>query len=307
MNRIKISCTLILYLLSVVSCIREDLAPCPQNMNHLQFEFSYDGMRELHDDELYMADVYVFDHDDRLVARQEIANPVISHIYTADFNLETGDYSIVVWFNQVAPYSTRGFEAIRSAKQEAEMHLDVPSDRCISAILPTQLYGFQKFESMNNKGDQHITIPLTENTNRINLTVRGLAKNEHTYSYSIADNNGNYYFDNTFAPCEEFQYTTTTHFGDSNVLTSSLTVLRLAENRHPKLSFRDVTTGKTIYPYRPGQIHDLIEMISIAYANGPRIDFDKTHVYDIVISFDSNMTVSIIVNGWELTLDEREL
>ncbi len=302
-----ISGILVLCLLSVISCIREDLSPCSSGLNNLQFVFTYDGMREIQYGELYQADIYVFDQNDRFVARQEIINPLFGHIYTVDFNLEAGDYSFVAWFNRIAPFSTSELGTTRSAKREAELFLDLPADRCVNTILPTQLYGSQEVETHRDKEPPFITIPMTENTNRINLTVNGLHKTDHLYTYSITDTNGSYYFDNSFAPCEMFQYTTTAHFSEGNALTSSLTVLRLAENRHPKLAVRDTTTGELIYPHHHGQIDDLIEMILTAYANGPQVDFHQTHVYDIVISFGVDMAVSITVNGWKLSIDEREL
>ncbi len=314
MKAVKISsipAALIMCLLSVVSCIREDTSACPMDMYLLQFKFSYDGARALQEGELMVADIYVFDRNDRFVARQEIANPVIGNVYTADFKLDAGNYSFAVWVNRVDPYSiapnTGEFQAMRPAKREAEMRLNLSADRCVRSIIPTQLYGSLVFESVLDRGDQLFTIPLVENTNIINLTVRGLARTAHVYTCTITDNNGNYYFDNTFAPCEEFQYTATASFDDSDALKSSLTVLRLAESHHPKLALRDLTAGEMVYPYHPWQTDDLIGMILKAYANGPRIDFDKTHVYDIVISFNTDMTVSVTINGWKLTQDEMEL
>ncbi len=310
MKAVKISGlpgALIMCLLSVVSCIREDIGTCPQ----LQFKFSYEDTRALQDGELRVASIYVFDRNDRFVARQEITNPVIGEVYTADLKLGQGDYSFAVWVNGVDPYSiapdSGEFEIMRPAKREADIHLNMPADRCVRSIIPTQLYGSLDFKSMPGKAGQLFTIPLVENTNIINLTVRGLDRTAHVYTYTITDNNGNYYFDNTFAPCGEFQYTATARFDDSDELKSSLTVLRLAENRRPKLALRDLTAGNTLYPYRPGQTDDLIEMILNAYAKGPRIDFDRTHVYDIILSFDTNMDVTVSVNGWKLIFDEQEL
>ncbi len=314
MKAVKIpalSGALIACLLSVVSCIREDVSACPQDTYRLQFRFSREDTRALREGELRVANIYVFDRNDRFVAQQEIASPAIGKVYTADFTLDAGNYSFAVWVNRVDPYSitpnTGEFPAIRPTKREAEMCLNLSADRCVRSILPTQLYGSLVFESIPGKGDQLLTVPLVENTNIINLTVRGLAPTAHVYTCTIADNNGNYYFDNTFAPCEEFLYTATAHFDDSDALKGSLTVLRLAESHHPKLALRDLTAGEMVYPCRPGQTDDLIEMILNAYANGPRIDFDRTHVYDIIISFDTNMAVSVTVNGWELTPDEQEL
>lgn len=310
-NLSNISGALILCLLSLVSCIREDNSSCPSEIYRLQFEFSYDGTRALQEGELSVADVYVFDGNDLFVARQQIANPVIGDVYTADFELKAGNYSFVVWVNRTDPYFTvpgpgdPGMAFL--ARGEAEMRLNVPADRCVRTTIPTQLYGSLAFESTPGKKGRILNIPLTENTNRINLTVRGLAKTAHVYTYTITDDNGNYTFDNAFAPCGEIRYTATTGFGDSDELKSSLTVLRLAEGRYPKLTFRDSTTGEMIYPYRPGQTDNLIEMILKAYANAPRVDFDRTHVYDIVISFETDMSVSVTVNGWKLTLDEQEL
>ncbi len=306
-----ISAALALCLLSVVSCIKEGISPCPQDTHGLQFKFSYEDARVLQDGELRVANIYVFDRNDRFVAQQEIANPVIGEIYTADFRLDPGNYSFAVWVNRIEPYSTTpnpgGFQVMRPEKREAEMRLNLSADRCVRSIIPTQFYGSLVFESVPDQGNRLFTIPLVENTNIINLTVHGLSKTAHVYNCTITDSNGNYYFDNTFAPCGEFQYMATAHFDDSDALKSSLTVLRLAENRHPRLAIRDLTSGETIYPCRPEQTDDLIEMILSAYANGPQIDFDRTHVYDIVISFDTNMAVSVIVNGWKLTLDEQEL
>ncbi len=308
----SILATWVLCLLSLVSCIREDTGACPGDGYRLQFRFSLEDTRALQDGELKVANIYVFDRNDRFVAQQEIVHPVIGNVYTADFRLDPGNYSFAVWINRVDPYAITPnageFGIARPSKREIEMGLNLSADRCVRSILPTQFYGSLVFESVLDKGDQLFTIPLVENTNRINLTVLGLAKTPHVYTCTITDDNGNYYFDNTFAPCGEFQYTATAHFDESDALKSSLTVLRLAESHHPRLAIRNLTTGEMIYPCRPGQTDDLIQMILSAYANGPRIDFDKTHLYNIVISFDTtNMTVSVMINGWKVTFDQTEL
>lgn len=73
-------------------------------------------------------------------------------------------------------------------------------------------------------------------------------------------------------------------------------------DRSPRFTFRNATNGAELFT------GNLVEIIRTAYsAATEQVDFDKTYVFDIVLSFDAEMNVTISVNGWIYTPNVTEL
>ena len=283
--------------LSLSACIQEDMSQCG---SEVQICFSYNddvGSRSIDSGELKKAMLYAFDSDNQLTYVQEILDPELDVFYTIILDPDT--YSFVVWFNPVAPYAITPMEIGTTLKSEGQLSLEIPSTRRVqgSAVefLPL-LYG-QKEEAIQKNEDNVVTIPVSENTNRINITVRGLIPTTHTYHVSIEDANGVYTFDNDFDDsCPTFSYVAETQYAtDSDILKASLTVLRLAEDRPtPTLTIQDMDTGEILYPFCDETPDNLIELLQKLY---PHNDFSKNHLYNIDIKFDET---AVWINDWQV-------
>jgi hypothetical protein len=147
-------------------------------------------------------------------------------------------------------------------------------------------------------GAQFIHLNLIQDTYRINVTVTGVDSTINATSDHIAkieDDNGIYGFDNDFATCRKFAYTQPCQKIDKQDLKSSLTILRLAANRHPLLSVINQQTREAVLE------EDLVKLIQdAAVANGVTVDFNKMHEFDIKYELISAMEIVIYINGWKL-------
>jgi hypothetical protein len=312
MNRIEsFICLIVCIVFSFSSCIKEDLENCPPETQPLRLVFSYEEAeaQAIRPDELQQATLFVFDGNDNFVTSWSLDSPVLNTSYEPDLKLLPGNYSFVVWFNLLSPYavipSPGDMPAGKTVKSQGKFQLEIPGTRVVNELetsLPLSLYG-NKIESVKENAENIITIPVIQNTNRINITVNGLAPTDHTYRFEITDDNGNYTFDNDFAPCDPFSYISNTRYAPaSSELAASLTVLKLAENRpHPVLKIQDQTTGEVLFPNREGVDTNLIRLLQLIY---PENDFNKTHTYNIDILF---IGTDIVVNGWKLNQSDNEL
>jgi hypothetical protein len=279
----------------------EDACP-PVNFSP-KIVFTCEGENDTEADAIQKATVYVFDKDNNYVKLWSMDNPRFDCEYIMNIDLPAGLYNFVVWFNQNPPYfSMPAFDKtpeVKSGKKDAELSLQIPPDRIINYALPPLFHGSSNEKEIKKK-DQVITIPLTRNTNNIILTVNGLERTNDVFSFNITDNNGCYDFDNNFVPCTEFHYNATATFpAGSSTLAASMTILKLADNRSPRLTFSNRTTGENLFPSYNGQENNLIKMIQQAY-NGKQLDFNSKHTFRITITFTVDMKASVTVDGWKI-------
>jgi hypothetical protein len=283
------------------SCIKEDLTDCPLP---LQVVFSYEddgtGLNAITQNDLKEATLFVFDENENLVTSWSVSNPILGSIYQPDIELVPKKYHFVVWFNLSYPYSYTPNLSGNPTEDEMAFHLDIPAIRRIDESetfsLPVSLYGYQE-DVIKEARVNTVTIPLVQNSNVINLTVSGLTPTTDDYRFSIKDNNANYNFDNEIIACDDFDYTQVVSFSPaSNTLNASLTVMKLAaDHRHPVIAIEQA--GETLFPKRELDKNNLIDLILARY---PDNDFNKRHVYNIEIVFTTDMSVSIIVDGWNV-------
>jgi hypothetical protein len=312
MNRIKYFCTIICVLLSLSSCIKEDLTDCPDT-SLFQLKFTYEGDKNWEANDLKKATIYIFDENDQFVTSWSIESaPQLDKIYRPNINLNPGKYHFVVWFNPVSPYSVFP-ELDKTAvgkirKSQAELLLNIPTKREIDESkvpFPVLLYGHHENVETDLPRENLIVIPLVQNTNTINLTVTGLSHNENTYDISITDNNGNYGFNNVIAPCDQFTYLINTKFqANANVLTASLDVLKLeATHPTPELTIYDHSANTQIFPTPGWPDNNLISLIQSA---NPANNFERTHEYNINLDISKddfgNVSITMSINDWVVIL-----
>lgn len=311
----NISAVLILVstLFAVSSCIKEDLSDCPPESASLRVRFSFDTDDDAGDVNLAgvteKATLYIFDRNNRFVGQSSRNDIVVGQEYELDLNLAPDAYNFVVWINEDTPYYTTPAFSNSSAttdKGNATLKLELPANRTCDFTLPRLRHSKADNEVITGK-DHVIHFPLIQNTNTILFTVNGLKSTSDNYSFNIADNNGVYDFDNNFAYCEAINYTAATTFTQGlDVLNGTMSVFRLTETRSPQLSFKNNTTGQTLYPSYAGQETNLIKLILKAYA-GKTINFDRRHVFRITLNFDAKMSATILVDGWKVNESGSEL
>lgn len=292
------------------SCIRDDFSDCPPELKSFQVVFTYDtpqGPRSFDPAELKMAYLYIFDKKGDYIKTIPFKNPELYRNYPLDIELPADKYEFIVWFNQseifnVASYNSN--ESLTSPLTHQDiLSLNIPSEGYITAVVPLILYGNVENVAITGNGSQVVAIPLEQNTNTVNVTVKGLPQTEHAYFNTITDRNGNETFLNKPAPGKEFSYVAPMSLktaskslkSETPDLYSSLRVLKLYKENQPRLILWDETDKRDLYPGKSGLSNDLIKLILDKY---PDVDFKTTHVFDITLVYDTDMNVTVDINCW---------
>lgn len=292
----------VIWLLLLTSCIRDDLSDCPPESNKVQINFTYDtpyGPRTFEKGELKIAHLYIFNDKGEYINTLTYHSPELYKTYTLDIDLLPGKYEFIVWFNKDEFFDVRSSdsnEIIGNPLNHADiLHLVVPEEGYIATPLPLILYGDVDEKEITGSGHQLVSIPLEQNTNTINVTVKGLPKTGNSYFQVITDRNSNETFRNEPARGTDFHYVAPMSRKAATDLTSSLRVLKLYQENQPKFILWNETEKKELYPGNSGLPNNLIGLILERY---PDVDFRTTHVFDIILTYDTSMNVSVDVRYW---------
>ncbi|NDV82363.1 hypothetical protein D0T87_10285 [Bacteroides sp. 51] len=291
----------------LASCIREDLDGCPPRTSSLRVYFAYNFdyvTRNITGDDIKDVHLYVFDEQERFVLDKWDYGVTLDNNYYMELALEPGSYQFVAWFNEGDSYQinplTDTFVPGETLLAEAQLYLACSSDNQVRTALPHLFFGNLHQAVVIPNEENKFTIPVKQDTYRINLTVEGLTPDANTYASVITDNNGRYHFDNSFAPCQELHYIQQTNFKGNSLATSTV-VLRLADGRNPILKLLNETENRSLFA------GNLMAMIREANKQGAEIDFDTTHVFNILLTFGTDMEVTITINGWSFHPSESIL
>lgn len=305
--------TLTAALLSVTSCIREDMDDCPRHNVRVVVKTYPEVTRAAAIDRYNIgnATIYVFDSNNKYVTAWQGGAYVPGQVYDAWFQLEPGSYHFVVWTNQgpvyTATHTVDDCNAQAPQLEDLTLYMNCPSDRTITDDLPDFHYGTLAGATVIENTQNEFTVVLTPNTYRINITVQGLPVTADRYGFSITDNNSHYTFDNDIVGGRvDFKHYRYTGFGDADELHASMTVLKLTETRTPSFDFSDETIGQSLFS------DDLVGMIKRAYGKqSPQMDFRELFAtvfdYDITLRYDAVLGVTVLINGWAYSNNETEL
>ena len=299
--------TLLVGVLLLTSCLKEDYSNCPEDIR-----VYFDVAPSTSMDDLDQMNLYVFDSDGRYL--QEYHDGHIPDFSPDDYyincsDLLPGKYRFIAWSGKDETcYSTmpEPFVKGKTAFDEALLKLE-----CSGMIIVTALHHLFHSElpaTVMKTKSQRFIMPLAQLTNTIHIRTIGLPADNDDYSFNIIDNNSDYFFDASFANDigdAAFNYISNYSGNALNQPNATLNVMRLEKNRRtPKLLILNKTAGTTIFPAST-HTGDLIELILTA---NPQNNFETTHTYDIIIKFAGDTSViSITVNGWEVLLQNVEL
>lgn len=208
--------------------------------------------------------------------------------------LRSGNYRLVAYAGLTAPYSLSPETLVGGETKFDDMRLNLScrSDGAVTDVPGQLFHGYlPDVDVVISKAGLDTVIPLIENTNRINVTIVGLT-NPEAYRLRIDDTNGDYNLDNSFATVRTIFYTSDLKKDEATSnLTGAFTVLRLKQDRkHAIITLREETSNKVLFEA------SLIDLL----LNIGTLDFDKTHDYNIILTFDLNLNVTATINGWKV-------
>lgn len=296
-------------LVGLISCVRYNPKECVDPRGNVRLvvaiETEATPVRSSSDTRYQIENtvVYVFDADNKYVTscRGEQSN---GEPYEFFLTLEDGYYSFIVWTNFCDIYRTNKTleycDKNAPAMEDLEFFYDHSAHECQTSLLPDLLYGSAArniIADINN----NINVSMHPDTYTINFKVTGLSDCEDNFSFSVTDNNSHYKFDNSIIDGKDnFKHIRTCQ-QIGGELNASIKTLRLTKTRSPLFVFENTTSGDVLYS------DCLIQTILNAYKSaGQTVDFEETFTYDITLSYDVNMDLTISVNGWNYTPKDIE-
>ncbi len=299
-----------LLLTSCHKCVHEDLSKCPQGLDFVFYEPSPTNPTKKHyPDAVKEVRVFAFDEQGRLIREFSQKEIVLSEGYflrtdyyrvgTTDFLAWAGGDLSQLDFSAFVPGKTTREEMIVALKRQVDSYQ--------GAIAPIYVgvpdNGPLTQEGGRNQGSIYDRVPirLTQITNRLNFTVRGLHP-RHDYTIQVVDDNSRYTIAGKIAEDDRFVYKPSDLKKEKTTFTAWMDVMKLEKGRNARLIVTDTTTGKEIFN------ENLVE--GVLLKTGPTGTASTNtldrHVFDIVLIFeyDKNvetyMAVRGSVNNWNI-------
>jgi len=309
MNRTKYFCTIIcLLLLSLSSCIKEDVTGCAQSVSFTFRDSGNDPHWPIGNGDLQSLTVYVFDENDNYIKSIQFTNPGLDTPYTKDASdnpiaLDPGAYSFVVWSNVMpTAYNVDVKQTPPCPRIEDYLSVATQGSRSAgvgivsqTANLPLARLFYSEKDTIVGNGSNNVVFDLFENSNLLNIKVVGLpfSAENSMYTFIVEDSNGKYNFNNDFGDVlHDVAYqTVSTYTAAADTLSAQLTVLKLAQGRQNPPQLVIYEGPNTVTQIFNANLLDLIN---------PSTDFNKTHVYDILIEYRPDGSIVVTINGWKV-------
>lgn len=296
-------------LLSLTSCVGDDLSDCP-TVERLRIRFinglSEDAKPIQYFNVSKLADVFIFDSQGVFYRRLSDTDVIFTPDYVMETTLPAGTYTFISWLNLQSCYETEpvDFQINETSLNDALLHFR-PNADVVETNPHLLFYGSQ--EEVTITGDyQEIEIPMIPDNYQVNFKVTGPLWVGINYQFNIQASNGSYNFDNSFAPSREFDYRNIVSPNENSTLYSEHTLMRLSRERNPMFTLINLYTGDCIYQ------HNLVALIlKLEEARGKNVDFSRDYIFDIELDLKgdtetTNMEASVTINGWRLW-DEEEV
>ncbi|MCD8071878.1 MAG: FimB/Mfa2 family fimbrial subunit [Alistipes sp.] len=281
---------------ALCSCVRDDRDDCPDEEPKVRIVVKTLAEVTRADTDYYNIEnvlIYIFDEQKRFVGTWSGGAYTFGEAYVATLDLDPGTYHFVVWTNQGEIYSG----ATQTQADDLVVALQYNSGGIVAEEIPDLHHGMLADAQVLPQTDNTFQIIIRPNTYRVNFTVEGVDPTDR-YSFSVKDNNTHYMFDNTIVDnMDEIVYLRTAGFTGGE-LTASIKTLRLADDRSPLFELQAVSAGASLHT------GDLVDMIITAYAGiGHTVDFDTEFEFDLTLSFDTQLGLTITVTGWNYVTD----
>ncbi|WP_304251296.1 FimB/Mfa2 family fimbrial subunit [Parabacteroides gordonii] len=306
---------------ALTGCIREDLSHCPpetEGVMRIRFNFLLKKQKSGDKEngptsEVYRADIYLFDTQERFVAHLSDTEGPFGEDYRLEAKLPAGSYTAVAWMNSDAEEleMTSGFIPGQTTLREATLRLrGLPLKTAITRPL---FHGMKENVLIEAGKNAEAIIPIIRNTKEIRLGVR--FKHADGTPCTVPDHRkglkpwlqtteGELDFLNAIHPQPLFRYAPREHSETDNGFDARFTLLRLvqASDVHIQLATPGIDGGgETLHFSRL-----LTDYIRATGAYPTQESLDREESFEILLEFtchpgspdDTWLQVKVTIEGW---------
>lgn len=293
----------------LTSCIKEDRSECNPGVL-LKYDYSLNPeYTNLFGEEVGKVTVYVFDENGFYYDRFSDAGKHLTNDWEMLLPLPPGNYTTVTWGGALGTYRIGETNADETTFQsELKKGVTHISNFMLTAEKDGQplveldgLYHGKVDVTSVFQPEQTTTVSLMKNTKHLTVTVKDrtvgrtrAGEESAPYEVYCTGTNARYMSDNSFGKKAETitnrPYKTYTTPGNA---ISELNLMRLLIGRPFRLVVKS-KDGKSVFD------KDLVQTMMDTGGYTTQEDFDREMRYDVVINMDSDLGITITINGWEV-------
>ncbi|MEG0498846.1 MAG: FimB/Mfa2 family fimbrial subunit [Alistipes sp.] len=249
--------------------------------------------------EVKALEVYAFNTEGIYAANFKIAN--INHgttPFTMPISLPLGEYTFVVWGGTMNTYTIKsnktGKELEIGTSNFTEAQLAIKQQGTVIDYPLDDLY-YGRADHVNLTQQELGThFNLTKNTHLLNITLRGVDA-PHT-DVSCTASNGQFNFDNSLSESASMiQYKPFERKENTEELVAKFSILRLLSDSDCRLKVRNTATNEELY--NENLVKQILKLPNINSDD----DLDRHGNYNIVISINPYVGVTVSINGYIVT------
>lgn len=293
-------------------CTKEDLSMCSPG---LQLKFSYLHNKQgvnLFGAEVNQITVFVFDETGHYYGTFSDGGNHLTNDYTMTLPLPVGKYTLISWGGEMASYNTiamtdesagvsKALTPGETTLEQFRLLVKQQENKEALGLYYGNAFGVESRTAQQNR----YTIDLIKNSNTIRVHITGLenlsqkaqSRVDQTpqFDVTIAAKNGRYNHENSIPSyAKEVQYKPHTTTENSNDLTYDSNVLRLMIGREPMLRVVNNHTGAEVCNF------NLVEAIMRDPEFMTQIDIDREDLFVFEFRINTDLSVTITINGWSI-------
>jgi len=293
----------------ISGCLKEDLSNC-QKLHYLTFEYTKNKQGiDLFSNQVKALDVYVFDKDGKYVKHYSDTGVHLSTSnYAIPIDIPNGEYTFVVWGDVEGVYNISDINAERQLQTSLSSFNNSRLSLKADQEYPEDLFfGIAKQVTINSDKSTNTHIQLTKNTNTLHITVNGvqnISNSSSDYNFDIICYlaNGELKFDNSISlPERLFQYIPVKRDENEDTLAFKIRTIRLLTDMKSQLILYNKTTGEEIFN------EDIIKLLLLSPDINNNDDLDANDEYNIKLSVNTNLSITISVNGYVVVDSDQDL
>ncbi|MCD8263437.1 MAG: FimB/Mfa2 family fimbrial subunit [Tannerellaceae bacterium] len=293
-------------------CIHQDgpgSEDCPADPVEIKVYFSYldngENVKEpgIDPTEVDIMRLFVFDEEGLFLQELIDEVPVLTTDYHFTLSLEPGLYHFVAW----GGYNENDYDLIPPPLQRAQIHMEEEilrierTDEVVDVIPHNLFYAGPYYNAQVVTGNEQFTLPLVQDTYTFHIAIDCYDQVGNSLEVCIDDDNGSYHFGNSFVT-DSVHYIQSFDINSQNSYTTTVRVMRLSDNRHPRLTFTDNTLGRTLMEV------DLVALLQeLNNAGLQRVNFDNLYDYNLNFSLctgeDGDITILVDIDGWHVVVN----
>lgn len=314
-----------LILVTLASCIKDDLQPCPLGVN-LRFVYDYNmEYANAFPPKVDCVTLYIYDADGNYVTtRTETSEVLKDENYRMRIDLEEGSYRFVAYGGLACEEHTFAPVAEPAAgSQWTDMNVAMQWDGETSGVKLHDLFYGNLEVTVDGEDYKDYALYMMKNTNNVRIILQQLnyqPLSADDFDFQITDDNTLFNYDNSLIPNGTITYTpwsqgeeTVGESGGENsevtVAYAELSTSRLMVENHPRLIITAREDGREIVNI---PLNDYLLLLkSDLYADMPDQEFlDRESEWSLIFFLDDNrvwLQTVIIINDWVVRLNKIPL